>query len=310
MTADYNAQRCHEALVQHGLIFPSGAQGVFGRSAEFESVVDGLNELITRHGDADTSTRADSCTFPPVIDRKLLEKVNYLESFPHLCGSVHSFKGNALQALAVAERARAGEDWGEMLVSTGVTLNPAVCYPVYPSLAGELPEGGRLISILGWAYRHEPSPEPTRMQSFRVREYIRAGTPEQVLAWRNTWLDRGIALLDSLQLPVQSQVAADPFFGRGGRMMAQSQMDQQLKFEVVVPVISAEEPTAICSFNYHQDKFGQAFGIRNADSSVAHTACLGFGMERVVMALFVHHGWRTQDWPQTVRDRLWPARQS
>ena len=43
---------------------------------------------------------------------------------------------------------------------------------------GTLPEGGRIISILGWAYRHEPSDEPTRMQSFRVREYIHAGTAE------------------------------------------------------------------------------------------------------------------------------------
>ncbi|MFN9506836.1 MAG: amino acid--[acyl-carrier-protein] ligase [Rubrivivax sp.] len=303
MGVRFELQSCHEGLVEHGLIIPTGEPGVFGRSAVFEDVLERFNDLITQAG---TEDRAETCVFPPVLNRRVLEKVNYLESFPHLCGSVHSFKGNALQALALAERARAGEDWGDMLGSTGVALTPAVCYPVYPGLAGTLPAQGRIISILGWAYRHEPSDEPTRMQSFRVREYIHAGTAGQVSRWRDQWLARGIALLRALQLPVIEQVAADPFFGRAGRMMANHQVSQQLKFEVVVPVISMEEPTAICSFNYHQDKFGQVFGIRTADGEVAHTACLGFGMERVVMALFVHHGWKLAHWPEAVRQQLWP----
>jgi seryl-tRNA synthetase len=301
--ARFSIDACHQGLVEFGLIIPVGAKGVFGRSALFEDVLERFNRLITQAGRDD---KAVSCTFPPVIDRQVLERVNYLESFPHLCGSVHSFKGDALQALALAERAREGGDWGALLSSTSVTLNPAVCYPVYPGLAGTLPPQGRIVSILGWAYRHEPSDEPTRMQSFRVREYIHAGAPEQVAAWRDAWLQRGLALLHALQLPVQEAVAADPFFGRSGRMMASSQKEQRLKFEVLVPVISEDEPTAICSFNYHQDKFGEAFGIRTADGAVAHTACLGFGMERVVMALFVHHGWRVAQWPLAVRRQLWP----
>lgn len=303
MGARHNQQDCYDALVSHGLIISVGAKGVFGRSALFEDVLERFNRLISLAGADD---QAVACMFPPVIDRQVLEKVNYLESFPHLCGSVHSFKGTALQALALAERARTGGDWGEMLESTSVTLNPAVCYPVYPGLAGTLPAAGRIITMLGWAYRHEPSDEPTRMQSFRVREFIHAGTPEQVTTWRDLWLERGLALLKALQLPVDTQVAADPFFGRGGRMMASNQIDQKLKFEVLVPVISFDEPTAICSFNYHQDKFGEAFGIFTADGQVAHTACLGFGMERVVMALFVNHGYEVGQWPQAVRDLLWP----
>lgn len=301
----FTPEACHAGLVEHGLIIPVGAKGIFGRSAVFEDVLERFNLLVSKTGAGD---RAESCVFPPVIDRKVLERVKYLESFPHLCGSVHSFTGNALQALALAERAREGGDWSEMLTATSVTLNPAVCYPVYPGLAGTLPAAGRIISIIGWAYRHEPSDEPTRMQSFRVREFIHAGTPDQVVAWRDQWLERGLALLRGLQLPVAEQVAADPFFGRAGRLMGSNQMAQKLKFEVLVPVISSGEPTAVCSFNYHQDKFGEAFGIRTADGEVAHTACLGFGMERVVMALFVHHGWHVEDWPAAVRAQFWPER--
>jgi seryl-tRNA synthetase len=156
-----------------------------------------------------------------------------------------------------------------------------------------------------WVYRHEPSLEPTRMRSFRVREFVRIGTPEEAVTWRDLWLARGVALLTSLGLPARADVAADPFFGRGGKMLAAGQIDQRLKFEVLVPVISEDQPTAVCSFNYHQDKFGLAFDIRSADGAVAHSACLGFGMERVTMALFKTHGFDPRAWPSDVRARLW-----
>ena len=117
---------------------------------------------------------------------------------------------------------------------------------------------------------------------------------------------RGLALLTSLHLPARAEVAADPFFGRGGKLLAVNQKEQQLKFEVLVPVISAEEPTAVCSFNLHQEHFGTTFGIRTQDGRTASTACLGFGLERIVMALLRTHGFDPAAWPAEVRQQLWP----
>jgi seryl-tRNA synthetase len=293
----------YEGLVTHGLIVPVRVPGAFGRGAVFEDVLERVNGLITRLSAADG---AEVYTFPPVIDRTILEKTDYLESFPHLAGHVYSFFGKEAQALELTRRLQAGEPWGETQGQTEVCLNPAACYPVYPVISGTLPEGGRLITMTNWVYRHEPSPEPTRMQSFRVREFVRAGVPDDVVAWRDRWLARGVEILQGLGLPAEADVAADPFFGRAGRILADGQKAQKLKFEVVVPVISADKPTALCSFNYHQDHFGSVFGINQASGEVAHTACLGFGLERVAMALFCHHGFVPAEWPKDVRDRLWP----
>ena len=85
-----------------------------------------------------------------------------------------------------------------------------------------------------------------------------------------------------------------------------NQKEQKLKFEVLVPVISAEDPTAVCSFNFHQEHFGSTFDIRTQDGNVANTACLGFGLERIVMALFKTHGFDTEKWPKETRQLLWP----
>jgi seryl-tRNA synthetase len=299
----YDPSIFFDELVAHGLIVPTPVLGTFGRGATFEVVVQRVNDLLDRIAANDG---AELLAFPPVMDRKIMEKVHYLETFPHLCGSVHSFFGNGLEALRLAERAARGEAWGDQLHQTDVVLNPAACYPVYPTLAGTVPAQGRLITVLNWVYRHEPSLEPTRMQSFRMREFIRVGTPAQVRPWRDMWLQRGLDLMASLQLPADSDVATDPFFGRGGRMRAANQKEQKLKFEVLVPVISAEQHTALCSFNYHQDHFGSIFGIVTPDGEPAHSACVGLGMERIAMALFKHHGFKPEQWPVAVRNMLWP----
>src|SRR6201996_1360070 len=300
---DYDALKFHDGLVKAGLIVPVGVQGAFGRNHVFESVLEGFNAAVTRLAKDDG---AEYFVFPPVIDRKVLEKTDYMDSFPHLAGTVHSFFGKELDARKLSERIHAGEPWGDAMGITDVTLNPAACYPVYPSFTGVVPKEGRLVTMLNWVYRHEPSPEPTRMQSFRVREFVRVGTPDEVVEWRDMWLQRGLDLLTSPGLPARSDVASDPFFGRGGKILAAGQKEQKLKFEVLVPVISAEDPTAVCSFNFHQEHFGSTFDIRTQDGNVANTACLGFGLERIVMALFKTHGFDPARWPQSVRQRLWP----
>lgn len=303
MSGNFSAQQLYDDLVQHQLIFPVGVPGAFGRGAVFEDVLQRFNDLVSRLAKDDG---AETRVFPPILNREVMERTGYLNSFPHLAGAVFSFNGTELEAKEMSERAYAKEPWAEFLKMTNVVLTPAICYPVYSTLAGELPENGRLLDVLGWAFRHEPSDEPTRMQAFRMREFIRVGSPDAVVEWRNKWHERGLELLLSLGLDAKSDVASDPFFGRGGRMLAANQKEQKLKFEVLVPVISEENPTAVCSFNYHQDHFGKTFDIRTSNGEVAQTACLGFGMERVTMALFRTHGFVPAEWPKFVRERLWP----
>jgi seryl-tRNA synthetase len=294
-------QRFYEELVEHKLIIPVGVPGAFGRGAVFEDVLGRFDAAVSRIAKDDGAERM---LFPPILDRKVFEKSEFLDSFPQLAGSVFSFAGTDAQHSELRGRIREGKPWSDLQAMTGVVLSPAACYPVYPSFTGTVPEEGRLVDMQNWVFRHEPSPEPTRMQAFRVREFVRAGTADVVVRWRDMWLERGLSLLRSLGLPARSVAASDPFFGRGGRMLAASQREQELKFEVVVPIISEEAPTAVCSFNYHQEHFGKIFSIRTRDGALAQTACLGFGMERVVMALFKTHGFVPAEWPSPVREVL------
>ena len=302
-TRTYDIEGFAEGLVEHGLIIPTGIKGAYGRGPVFEDILRRFDDLVQRLAAPD---KAQELMFPPILARAMIEKVGYMDNFPQLAGSVHSFMGTDKQARELSAKVHAGERWEDMLSPTDVMLTPAACYPVYPTFTGLLPAGGKLVTVMNWVFRHEPSDEPTRLQHFRMREHIRVGKPDDVVAWRDAWLERGLKLLEGLGLPVESDVASDPFFGRAGKMMAANQVDQRLKFEILCPVISREKPTAICSFNWHQDHFSSKFGIRNADSSMAHTACLGFGLERVTLALIRAHGYDVADWPDKVRAQLWP----
>jgi seryl-tRNA synthetase len=138
---------------------------------------------------------------------------------------------------------------------------------------------------------------------FHQREMVRLGEPETVQSWRDRWRERAVELLGEIGLQVKLDVATDPFFGRSGRMLAASQREQQLKFEVLCQ-IAGPEPTALASFNYHQEHFAAAYGIQLADGTEAHTACLGFGLERITIALLRTHGLDPTVWPGEVRHRL------
>ncbi len=293
-----------DRLFDQGLLVRTGVDGLYGRSGAFESVVDAVDRMISGIGAGDG---AEVMRFPPGMSRAVFERSGYLKSFPNLAGTVHSFCGHEADHAGLLACLDAGEDWTGDQAATDIVLTPAACYPLYPLAAerGALPAEGRLFDLQSYCFRREPSLEPTRMQMFRMREYVRMGSPEQVLAFRESWLARGEAMIRDLRLPLAIDVANDPFFGRAGRMLANNQRAQGLKFELNVPVNSLDKPTACLSFNYHQDHFGTTWELRQADGAVAHTACVGFGMERITLALLRHHGLDLTAWPESVRARLW-----
>jgi seryl-tRNA synthetase len=290
-------------LLERRLLIETGVPGVYGRGGDFELVREGVAALVTR-ASADEGT--EQLRFPPVLPRRDLETVGYLKSFPHLAGSIFAFEGTEAQAAEQFERASRHEDWSEYQSMSDLVLTPAACYPVYPAIAkrGALAPGGVTIDAGGsYVFRHEPSRDPARLQMFHQREMVRIGEPLAVQDWRESWRDRAVDLLSGLGLAVELDVASDPFFGRSGRMLASSQRQQELKFEVRTQ-IAGDEPTAIASFNYHQEHFATAYGLELTDGEPAHTACLGFGLERITLALFRNHGLDVQQWPSEVRDRL------
>lgn len=290
-----------DRLIKRGLLLSGQTLGVYGNGPVMNTIVERLEQCITAIGRA---SGAEIMRFPPIISRHTIERAGYLASLPHLLGSVHSFMGDRKQHAYLLRQIEAGQDWSQSQMLTDVVLTPAACYPVYPAMAGTLPADGRLVDVASCCFRHEPSSDPARMQSFRMHEFVRIADAATVQQWRSQWIDRGIAFARSLGLSQTVVPAADPFFGPGGRVLAMDQIERNLKYELQIPIADAGKPTAVMSFNYHCDHFANPFDIKTHDGATAHTACMAFGIDRIALALFRAHGFEPTTWPASVRALL------
>lgn len=279
-----------------------GVDGVYARTAHYENILERLAAYISRERDP----RAEVLRFPPVMSRTQLERSGYLKSFPNLLGCVCALHGSEAEIRAAADRHAEGGDWTASLSASDLVLSPAACYPVYPLAAarGPVPDGGLIFDIAADCFRHEPSQSLDRLQTFRMREFVRIGAPEDIAQFRESWMARAREMADELALPHDLDVASDPFFGRVGQVMAVSQKMQALKFELLIPYYAGATPTACMSFNYHRDHFGLTWNLLDLSGAPVHTGCVAFGMDRLTVALFCVHGLDTNSWPASVRKAL------
>jgi seryl-tRNA synthetase len=290
------------AGIAEGLFRSMGVDGVYARTALYTHVVERLESYITRQRDP----KAEVMRFPPVMSRKQLEKSGYLKSFPNLLGCVCALHGSEASIRSAVERHENGGDWTTSATSSDLVLSPAACYPLYPIVAtrGALPAGGLQFDIEADVFRHEPSRSLDRLQSFRMHEFVRIGSPPEILEFRENWMARAPQLAADLALPYAIDVANDPFFGRVGQVMAVSQRQQALKFELLIPYYAGAPPTACMSFNYHREHFGQVWSIHDARGELAHTSCVAFGIDRLAVALFATHGLDLGRWPANPKAAL------
>ncbi len=288
------------ALFDAGLLIPTRTQGLLHRSGDFERVVQGVERYAAAQRTDQTAPRR---WFPPLMPREEFLLTDYLRSFPDLIGSIDVFTGSDKEHRELLSHLDEHRDWTQSLHPAEVVLSSSICHSLYGTLSTDIPQGGLLTECCGFAFRHEPSMDPSRMQSFRMYEFVRVGTPAEAVAHRDEWLQRGLEALAALGLDVRSDAANDPFFGRVGRMLAANQLTSELKYEILIDLNDAKS-TAISSANYHEDHFGLPFGMRTADGAVAHSACFGFGLERITIALFATHGMSLSGWPQEVRTTL------
>jgi seryl-tRNA synthetase len=292
----------HLAGLTDALLIRTEIDGVYIRTGAYEDVVDALHRLISRHRPAG----AEVLRLPPVMSRRQIQKQGYLQSFPHLLGCISCLTGPEAEVRAVVGDSKTSSAWTDALEPADLVLAPAACYPVYPMAAarGRAPANGYIFDVTCDCFRREPSTDLDRLQSFRMREYVRIGSPDQIMDFRQEWMERAQGIARQLGLAHEMAVANDPFFGRAGVLAAATQRREELKFELAVPLLSTEKPTACMSFNYHRDYFGETWDLNLQDGAPAHTACVAFGMDRLAVALFAIHGLDRADWPSEVRAAL------
>jgi seryl-tRNA synthetase len=263
------------------------ARGVHVRGQHYERIVAGVDRMLDAWFQPEGAAPLRS---PPVLPARYLEQSGAFAVMPHLIAGVTAFAGGEAAQQRICNAREQAREWRHHHGPSELVLAPAACYVVYPLSTGAVPAQGRKFDVIGDCFREEPSSDPFRMRSFRMRELVYIGAAADVLSWRDRWVERGRELFARLGLAGELVAASDPFFGRAGKVLGEHQRAARTKVELVRAVFPDAKPVALGSFNYHRDHFGERFGLRVNDS-VAHSACVAFGLDRMALALLASSGY-------------------
>lgn len=300
------ARDVHAELLRRGWLFELG-RGQLGLAGPALALARGLDAQCAELGR--TRFGAVEQAFPALIPTGVLARCGYFASFPH---SV-SFVGHLVEDFdRIEEFRRANAESSGLTLENPASLafeaclTPAVCYHAYQALEGRTLEAqGAVITSLGKCFRYESSNLVglERLWDFTMREVIFVGTESQVATRRQSAIDAVVEQLERWDLDGSIETANDPFFPTTYATKKYWQVASELKFELRLAVEPAAEPRTIAagSFNLHESFFGNAFGIRTADGTPAFTSCVGWGLERWVLACFTQHGFEPDRWPEAVR---------
>ena len=238
---------------------------------------------------------------PPAIDFCALARADYFASFPQWLTLVSHLSDDEDALRSVAEH----NDPARAATPPVAALNPAVCYHVYSSLAGQIVNTPRIITAQSTCWRHEGARHVplARQWAFTMREIVFVGALPDARLFLERARSRVIDLAHALGLDPTVAVATDPFFAPTARGKQLLQQIEELKHEMLLPI--GAEQIAASSFNLHGAFFGQAFDIRLPGATPATTACVAFGLERWLLAFLVRHGIDAAAWP-TVASLLVP----
>lgn len=254
-------------------------------------------------------------SFPALVDAEMLARCGYFDSHPNaVC-----FVGHIVEDFDTIEEFRLNNAAGDRVVLPppdhvrlpGMCLNPAACFPCYPTLSGEtLGAEGRVFSWKGRVFRFESRNVAglDRLWEFNVRELVFAGSEAFVRQGREQALPFISKLAKHLDLECRVETAADPFFATVAAAKTFWQRAQEVKNEIVLPVTTGEDGAvrhiACGSINLHGNFFGDRFGFKESEGEAASTACVGLGLERWVLAAFCQHGFDPDRWPAGVAKKI------
>lgn len=245
--------------------------------------------------------------YPNCIPVDGLGKANHFSSFPeHLHFLAHL--PNDLEVLdAFAENAKGVTEWKDIELP-GATRpklvnNPSTCYHCYSARRGSTIEENTALTVVTKCHRFESAnhKEYGRLLEFSMREVVFLGEPDYVRATRAETLERVEQLATDWKLYGELVASNDPFFTNDYKAKSAQQHRLAMKMEYRMLIPGKDKRLAMMSSNLHGPTFSKAFGI-TMGGRLINTGCLGFGLERLALAILAQHGYDPAGWPEGLRE--------
>lgn len=247
------------------------------------------------------SVNAERKIYPTLLPVNKYQKTGYLKMSPQyamFCSDVE----NDIEVLNRIGEGVSETDFKSYIKHPEYALSPAACLHTYIEYENTIFQEPKVFTFTQNVFRNEGKnnfDEIGRLRDYHVKEIVFIGSHQFVLNRRKEILDKTIDFLDELGMEYISTVASDHFILPQLQKYKKIQMADKSKIEIQVNTRS-QNRISCASFNMHGTAFTYPFAISVKNVRITETGCVGFGIERWVIAFFQQFGDCPEQWPKCV----------
>lgn len=254
--------------------------------------------------------------YPSTILCKTLDRIHHFTSFPEHIDFVAHLKGD-LDVLNQFSAECRDKGWSPerhegRMGENDFAICPSCCYHCYEGMENWQIEGQGLCTTMAVnCHRYEGSNHRTmtRLRAFTQRDVVWVGHPRYVMDGRAKAEELIVQWAKEWELVGTFETANDMFFTQDYAVKASFQRQQQAKKELRLVIPFEKQSISVFSSNFHSMTFGKAFNITQGGKP-ATSACVGWGYERWVFAIFSQFGLDWEKWPERLREDFARHRQT
>lgn len=241
--------------------------------------------------------------YPVLLPVNAYSKTGYLRRTPQYsmfcsCANENLNELNELDAYV--------KDGGltKILKTPKLALSPSACFHTYLEYENTKIDKKKIVTFVQNVFRNEGRfnfSEVGRLMDYHVREVVAFGSYEEVKKFREDMLELVKNFLIKIKLDSKIAIAADPFVIPKMQAFKKIQILDASKYELKASV-NKNKKIAVASFNLHGKAFTDPFNIQIKNTNDAVSACVGFGIERWVIAFVGQYGLDVDDWPDYIKE--------
>lgn len=183
-------------------------------------------------------------------------------------------------------------------------LSPSACFHAYLEYENQTFSHNTILTFKQNVFRNEGRfnfSEIGRLIDYHVREIVMVGTEAFVNSRREEFMELTKNFMNEINLDGSIRVSTDSFIIPKMQIYKKIQKIDKSKFETQL-FINKGKSISTASFNLHGKAFTDPFNISVKKTKETVTGCVGFGLERWVLAFVAQYGWDEKNWPESIRE--------
>ena len=242
--------------------------------------------------------------YPVLLPLSDYYKTGYISKTPQysiFCASVNE----NLEDLERVDAVVRNKKIKDIIKEPRFALSPSACFHTYLEYKNKILKDNTIVTFRQNVFRNEGRlnyNEIGRLCDYHVREIVMIGSNDFVSDNRDRIMQKSKEFMSKLQLMGDISLASDSFVIPKMQMYRKIQQIDKSKYEMHLN-ISQEKTISTASYNLHGKAFTDPFNISVKNCQDTVTACVGFGLQRWVLAFFSQYGIDEDTWPEEVKNK-------